>query len=402
MSIPELSSHHLTPSKVMELLGLLRSGYTPLNPSQWRSLATSCLEDADIYDEETRRLDEIQGQCPDPFSYRCITQYQHISDKLKTHAARCHSFCSPIRRIPPEILLIIFESLSPAWQASQNSNAYWDAIHGLQACSQVCWGWHRGVIGTPWLWNEMALDLNHWSEKKTQLLKLALERSADLSLNIKIRALQDVEDGHVLTLLAEHSDRWRKATFTMFPSSFRFIDHARGRMSLLKTLEIRAPPNNPQNADRMRWTSDVFEIAPSLAHIRTSASICPTLQWDSTQLQSLHGNISATEDVPDALTAALALMRHRSEWAFFFPPNRRPRVRLVRRHCSGCISNQKIRSSDEGTRGPPGASFITSHSSIPHDTGAQRSMDQIPRVRFSQLRVAFQPVERPPNSQSQN
>ncbi|KAJ7841830.1 hypothetical protein B0H14DRAFT_3140120 [Mycena olivaceomarginata] len=95
------------------------------------------------------------------------------------------------------------------------------------------------------------------------------------------------------------------------------FDHARGRMSLLKTLEIRAPPNNPQNADRMRWTSDVFEIAPSLAHIRTSASICPTLQWDSTQLQSLHGNISATEDVPDALTAALALMRHRSEWAFF-------------------------------------------------------------------------------------
>ncbi|KAJ7876339.1 hypothetical protein B0H14DRAFT_2269147, partial [Mycena olivaceomarginata] len=88
-----------------------------------------------------------------------ISGLQDTRNALYTHATGCHSLFSPIRRVPPEILLEIFDFLSPAcrklkdeWFSFGKGSGYRDGTEHLLQCSQVCWRWRRAVTGTPSLW----------------------------------------------------------------------------------------------------------------------------------------------------------------------------------------------------------------------------------------------------------
>ncbi|KAJ7878943.1 hypothetical protein B0H13DRAFT_2346268 [Mycena leptocephala] len=301
----ELFSRHISPSKQRKLNELLRSHSTPLDPSQFKSTAASCRQDAAVYGKEIARL---QRECSPTDLSSYIAKLYDISAALNTYAERCRSLFSPIRRVPPEILLEILELLSPAREKFSDTSsvpasgsAYRASIHHLLQFSQVCWRW-RSVTGMPSLWTRMDLDLDEWSQCDTQLLRLALERSANLPLKIQVRALHNVEDGHVLTLLAEHSNRWQTASFTMLPSSFRWVLRAQGGLRSLTTLEIWMPPGIHPPPE-MQWPSQIFEIAPSLTNLSSSASIWPTVPWHSTRLKSFGCHVSRAEDVQDALSS---------------------------------------------------------------------------------------------------
>ncbi|KAJ7838407.1 hypothetical protein B0H13DRAFT_2367476 [Mycena leptocephala] len=251
----ELFSRHISPSKQRKLNEVLRSHSTALDPSQFKSTAASCLQDAAVYGKEIARL---QRECSPTDLSSYIAKLYDISAALNIYAERCRSLFSPIRRVPPEILLEILELLSPAREKFSDTSsvpasgsAYRASIHHLLQFSQVCWRW-RSVTGMPSLWTRMDLDLDEWSQCDTQLLRLALER-------------------------------WQTASFTMLPSSFRWILRAQGGLRSLTTLEIWMPPG--------------IHPPPELCFI------CPTVPWHSTRLKSFGCHVSRAEDVQDALSS---------------------------------------------------------------------------------------------------
>ncbi|KAJ7936191.1 hypothetical protein B0H13DRAFT_2303911 [Mycena leptocephala] len=177
LTAEQLFSRHISPSKQRKLNELLRSHSTPLDPSQFKSTAASCLQDAAVYGKEIARL---QRECSPTDLSSYIAKLYDISAALNTYAERCRSLFSPIRRVPPEILLEILELLSPAREKFSDTSsvpasgsAYRASIHHLLQFSQVCWRW-RSVTGMPSLWTRMDLDLDEWSQCDTQLLRLAL------------------------------------------------------------------------------------------------------------------------------------------------------------------------------------------------------------------------------------
>ncbi|KAJ6542869.1 hypothetical protein B0H19DRAFT_885237, partial [Mycena capillaripes] len=69
-------------------------------------------------------------------------------DALKQHYSDVHSLLAPIRRLPSEILVQIFEECEGP---PQNQMAHL-AQKPLLVVSQVCARWHEIVLGTPTFW----------------------------------------------------------------------------------------------------------------------------------------------------------------------------------------------------------------------------------------------------------
>ncbi|KAJ7934350.1 hypothetical protein B0H13DRAFT_1855242 [Mycena leptocephala] len=115
-----LFSRHISPSKQRKLNELLRSHSTPLDPSQFKSTAASCLQDAAVYGKEIARL---QRECSPTDLSSYIAKLYDICAALNIYAERCRSLFSPIRCVPPEILLEILELLSPAREKFSNTSS---------------------------------------------------------------------------------------------------------------------------------------------------------------------------------------------------------------------------------------------------------------------------------------
>ncbi|KAJ7114045.1 hypothetical protein C8R44DRAFT_553372, partial [Mycena epipterygia] len=86
---------------------------------------------------------------------------------------------SPIRRLPPEILLQVFLLCAPLNRLTRRD---------LLQLSQVCAHWRALVLGTPVFWRAVDLDMMFWSHKMLPLVQKALERSGSSPLQIRIGA----------------------------------------------------------------------------------------------------------------------------------------------------------------------------------------------------------------------
>ncbi|KAK0488169.1 hypothetical protein EDD18DRAFT_1110534 [Armillaria luteobubalina] len=132
------------------------------------------------------------------------------------------SILSPIRRLPPEILLIIFKEEQVTVGAS--ADRYYevtDASRGPWMLSRICRRWRALVISNPTLWSRPVIILNRSATSKatTPPLEVALARSgqSDLSffLSQSFRQLGDQAGlfREVLNLLVPHSSRWADVVF---------------------------------------------------------------------------------------------------------------------------------------------------------------------------------------------
>ncbi|KAJ7511157.1 hypothetical protein B0H11DRAFT_867379 [Mycena galericulata] len=288
-----------SPDKILQLKDLLRSHSMPPDSSHFRSVAEASLYEIKRYDAEIARIRQV------------LVDLRAERATLIAYADGCRSLFSPIRRVPPEILLEIFELCSPprhrfegGWFGNPYLTYPTDRIFmkKLQRLTKVCSRWRQLAIGTPSLWTKIELVLDRWSDRRTQLLSSFLERSASLPLTINVRAFRDFveDDGVGLILLAKHSDRWQTVSFSIFPAAFKFISEAKGRLPLLKTLEILMPPVNSPTSAKL-WGIQPFENATSLENVLVPTSHPPTLPWKSTQFRRLDCYVSGREDAREAL-----------------------------------------------------------------------------------------------------
>jgi len=135
---------------------------------------------------------------------------------------RLERFCesrAPIRRVPHEVIAIIFSNHSEA-QMSRNSSLIW-----------VCKLWHSILMETPWLWSHISLDLRRIEELPLlwSYARACLIRSRGQPLYIRLDA-RNFKPNHSLLELG--------ATFTNNHFAYRYSDQSAAEQILRPLVDI--------------------------------------------------------------------------------------------------------------------------------------------------------------------
>ncbi|KAJ7657205.1 hypothetical protein DFH06DRAFT_459185 [Mycena polygramma] len=260
------------PSQQTEILGLLRS-----HSSSPSDLTTSALADELVrYDKGISRLRAQLAAAEADYGV------------LQQHYERVFSLAAPIRRLPSEVLLQLFEECGDSMEADYDpeypapllrSPSISDELaclarKPLLTVAQVCVRWHGIVMGTPTLWNTLELDsIELWSDKKSvrkteALLKLILDRGGRTPLTFSISAFQGMHCAGGFELLAQHSERWQMARFYCRAADIRALRSVKGRLPLLETLALEVH-------DSSAYAMEPFELAPRLKRFTMGGHLLP-------------------------------------------------------------------------------------------------------------------------------
>jgi hypothetical protein len=171
------------------------------------------------------------------------------------------SIISPWRRLPPELLQVIF--LQTHRDPQTTSTLPW-------SLSQVCQSWRTIVHDTPVLWNYITINFN---KKPTKLrpqedrLKLILQRSGNVDLRILISGLMNQGDKRLslLLILIAQSERWRYLNLTaVTATTVMAFQDVKGRLPRLSGLHLKFwRTKEPINIIDI----DMFSIAPRLKKV---------------------------------------------------------------------------------------------------------------------------------------
>jgi len=195
-------------------------------------------------------------------NYSChlgsITTLQDRKATLIKDITAHESVISPLRKLPPELLQVIFQK------------TYWDPATTFTfpwSLSQVCRSWRTVVHSTPILWSCITID---FGTKLTKLrsqedrLKLILQRSAYTDLRISIRGTMNQGDKRLslLLILIAHSERWRylNLELTITTETIMALRAVHGHLPRLSQLHLKFRRLKPITG----ITIDMFGIAPRL------------------------------------------------------------------------------------------------------------------------------------------
>ncbi|KAK7043011.1 hypothetical protein VNI00_008749 [Paramarasmius palmivorus] len=211
-------------------------------------------------------------------------------DGLKKKIAIFRSLMSPIHRLPPEVLRMIFPLtlvggvnwLDPSFTAP------------ALVLSATCGRWRSIVLSTPSIWSRIGIDAEQWEEKKdtlglSHLIRLFLERSDQALLTIELCFGDTSLDTRMQTCIEAivcHSRRWESVVFSGTRSDvighpvFRPI---KGNLPVLSHLDVNCSSKAEDDETIARFRCDLFGVCPKLASIDVRPD-CPinkhfTLPW---------------------------------------------------------------------------------------------------------------------------
>ncbi|KAK7055100.1 hypothetical protein R3P38DRAFT_1344385 [Favolaschia claudopus] len=199
---------------------------------------------------------------------------------------------SPVRRLPPEILGLIF---SKAVRASVlNTYAFGNVPpsepvvpitqHAPWLLTHVCRHWAAVALATPTLWSMLRLDLDFIGDDKpgvVPLVDLHLQRARNVPLTMKLVQENelDSESHPVLDVVLASAAQWRIADLYLYlrPRLLQRLVGFENGFSALSTLDISldlAPGPGEEDTSAFRQVlRDLFIVTPQLKHVRA-------LAWD--------------------------------------------------------------------------------------------------------------------------
>ncbi|KAL0063848.1 hypothetical protein AAF712_009199 [Marasmius tenuissimus] len=247
-------------------------------------------------------------------------------DSLQRHASQVSSLLSPIRRIPSEILVRLFELAANSDPLGGNllgTNSEWKS-QALRI-SSVCYRWRTIALDTPQLWARFALDLQ---PRAQQPLDLFLSRSRERKLSITITQIDHYYSPTptLLRSLIAHTSRWSfidhhylyddvaasLQEIQEFPSLEYIVCPARGldaavffskqlqQCSSLKTVVLRYDRYNKFNIASLPLDNTdclVFQYGPkgsfndSLRVLKSCADVIGELVYQSVPEEENHGSL---------------------------------------------------------------------------------------------------------------
>ncbi|KAJ7177306.1 hypothetical protein C8R43DRAFT_1118309 [Mycena crocata] len=280
---PFQKSHLLPdPTQTTQVRNFSRSNTVPLESSPFLSIVSESAAELTRYDAEIERLTKIRDQLASERS------------ALEVFVNGCRSIFAPVRRLPQELMVEIFDLCAPpsarGFSDTDTPAQEMDRLaqQHLLELSQVSCYWHNICRTTPKLWSNVVVDTNLWDQctvpPEALLARLAfsLERGGSHPLLLQVAGpveSNDFAETSVLELLAMHSQRWWAVSLWFDHDSFHLLAGARGKLSLLEVLNISLDSGGLTN-------DDIFCSAPRLRKLTIDAEVptVPNLPWEQIRL----------------------------------------------------------------------------------------------------------------------
>lgn len=229
-------------------------------------------------EEDLARLEILQNQLVHKRNeaLACIDQHKYL--------------LSPIRRLPAELLAVIFSCCLPTPSAkfdlrSEDSDLY-RKCHFSISCREaplllgrVCRLWRAVALSTPSLWLSFSTALidtrmpHHIaSGAQTFIARSGVcPLSLSLGLGLPTRALRNV-----INIFAPHSRRWQSLNLRVERmEEIKELNQVRGAIPLLETLTLGVD-GRYSSSDQCPFRG-IFEIAPNLRKLHLSSNLQPLL-----------------------------------------------------------------------------------------------------------------------------
>ncbi|KAJ6592854.1 hypothetical protein B0H19DRAFT_1245668 [Mycena capillaripes] len=272
--------------QLTEIQCLLRANTLIVDTSRFERFISDGTRDLLQYDAEIERIKKILDEV--------VSQ----RDSLAANVDGCRSLFSPVRWLPSELLVEIFDMCTPASIEDVSDNdtlaeelerrATGNITQELDVGHQVCSYWRTIALGTPRLWSRITLDTTFWWDSDVaqatwmSTLKCALNRGGSYPLTLRAY----IEQGHpeqsdVVDALVKHVSRWREVVLCIdLQLYWHPLTGVKGNLPLLETLHI-VDSVGPREID-----IDIFEVAPRLTNVTFCGEISriPILPWN--QLKS--------------------------------------------------------------------------------------------------------------------
>lgn len=203
---------------------------------------------------------------------------EHLYESISKHRA----VLAPIRRLPPEILRLVFnfaaEGCAVHYPPPQRHSMPW-------TLGYVCSYWREVMLSLPQPWAELDIDLfplnNYLADgisfmaklhSAEQFLKCCLQRSGNELLKFSLRGKgADAATRSILTILVEHAERWQEAYLEFdiydFLSTLSPVMHRLGNLSSLSIFSYQRPVPVP--------IVSPFDDAPKLTKLSISGAHNP-------------------------------------------------------------------------------------------------------------------------------
>ncbi|KAF9073305.1 hypothetical protein BDP27DRAFT_1289483 [Rhodocollybia butyracea] len=261
----------------------------------------------------------------------------HDRLRLEKRVEILRSILSPMRRLPNESLLRIFEYVcdenflqSYPWNDfAPPTKLTFPVIVYLptMAISSVCFRWRELALSSPGLWASLIVQTCSIPSSQVKslvgfisTLELFLERSGDWPLRLALDTRGDKEMDYFLAPLTRHTHRWKtfkyrgqySLTTSQVLSNFHF--------PLLVELDLRSNFHWVQPSDL-----DRFEYSPRLRTLVTNRTPPPECKIPLHQLHYAEFGIDFSEDLEEALRNCSSLrsvaLRRADSW-FLEQPER--------------------------------------------------------------------------------
>ncbi|KAJ7507333.1 hypothetical protein B0H11DRAFT_1971230 [Mycena galericulata] len=286
-----LSANHIFFQSYPQTITTSRMNYFVEHQDILNQISRAEAEDA-LYAKEIPRLKRLVAACPPPDRKAIVAPAYKVASKHCTRAC-CdtstlpprastemlrlrhiiqilqirrqeisvylrwkHSMLSPIRRLPPEILQMVFAFTLLPNKLNATSPEPFVAVK----LSHVCSHWRRITLNTRTLWTTILLRRPP-SQHKSSIAHLKVYASNAQALPLTI-ACSRTYSGHLMSKLIHMSHRWRDITLEIPNDMFEKLAVVRGKLPLLKSLCI----HNASMRDGAQ-TNDAFEQAPSLRRV---------------------------------------------------------------------------------------------------------------------------------------
>ncbi|KAK0451308.1 uncharacterized protein EV420DRAFT_710951 [Desarmillaria tabescens] len=234
---------------------------------------------------------------------RLHTERQNIQSDLDAQ----RSLMAPVRRIPADILLQIFELLSVDEECNlDTANAPWVFGH-------VCCFWRTIVITSPVLWSTIRTHLNPLvhPRKISAALERHIELSSECPLHLDIDLYRNADSEtirQVVTLIVRHSLRWETLKITLSASTLPMFSRVSGRLPRLRSLAVFVM-NYYGDGAIVPEPYSFFSVAPALTEAKIHCIPVFDLPVPLPQLRTFDGYFRNPSEVHDLLRRAPNLVK---------------------------------------------------------------------------------------------
>ncbi|KAJ6463570.1 hypothetical protein C8R45DRAFT_1177472 [Mycena sanguinolenta] len=203
-----------------------------------------------------------------------LAQLEAQRVSLSKHLERNKSILSPLRCLPPEILVEIFSWTLPSIVSVRRCGSF-DVTHPPWTLGHISSRWRAVALTSPSLWSLIAVNYTGTADDRPAIPQSMLETQLERARTLKVHFYASenfTTMGHqqrMFEFLAAHSTRWEELSISLTANMVRLLTRLQGQLPALRRLWLQwdSARSQPKATASQLIDIDCFATAPLLVDV---------------------------------------------------------------------------------------------------------------------------------------